>query len=241
MWYTGTNGITFPGGAIGLAISTDGLNWVKYSQNPVLKPSELGNDQKYIAAPYVIRLKLTYNMWYTGKSATTPNANKIIYATSFDGIQWTKWPAPVFAPAADTSAWDSNGVYASSVIWNGQLFGLWYSGLNSTGLVPRIGYATSLDGGSWTRAAENPILVPGPSGTWDSAGVEQPDVIQIGKNFMLFYDGYSNVQGQQIGLALSPQGFAIPEFQLPGVQLLLGLIATSLIYTITSRRTKKTR
>jgi predicted GH43/DUF377 family glycosyl hydrolase len=238
MWYTGTNGITYPGGAIGLATSTDGLNWVKYAGNPVIKPSELGNDLKYIAAPYVIRLNLTYNMWYTGKSGVSPNVNKILYATSFDGIGWTKWPSPVLSPPADPTQWDAGGVYASSVIWNGQLFGIWYSGINQTGIVPRIGFASSLDGGTWTRALSNPILVPGASGTWDSAGVEQPCAIQVGANFMLFYDGYSTHQGQRIGLALSPQGFTIPEFPLPTLELLLGIIAFTATYA-TLQRTRK--
>jgi predicted GH43/DUF377 family glycosyl hydrolase len=239
MWYTGTNGITYPGGAIGLAVSTDGLNWIKYSGNPVLTPSGLGNDQNYIAAPDVIRLKLTYNMWYTGKSATSPNVNKILYATSFDGIHWSKWPSPVLSPSTNSTAWDSSGVYAPSAIWSGQIFGMWYSGINQTGIVPRIGYATSPDGGSWTRSTSNPILIPGPPGSWDSRGVEQPSVIQVGSNYMLFYDGYSNQQGERIGLALSPQGFAVAEFPMPAVQLLLALMVCSTLCTIYYRRTKR--
>ena len=239
MWYTGTNGVTFPGGAIGFAVSGDGVNWVKYSNNPVLTPSALGNDDKYMAAPYVIRLHLTYNMWYTGKSSAEPNVNRIIYATSFDGINWTKWPSPVLTPPSDPTAWDANGVYSSSVVWNGRMFGAWFSGINQTGLVPRIGFATSLDGAAWNPSPNNPILVPGPSGTWDSAGVEQPSVVEQGNSYMMFYDGYSNQQGQRIGLALSPEGFAVPEFPMPTVQLLLGLTICSSAYSILRRRTKK--
>jgi predicted GH43/DUF377 family glycosyl hydrolase len=239
MWYTGTNGVTHPGGAIGLAVSEDGLNWVRYSDNPVLTPSALGSDQKYIAAPYIVRLQLTYNMWYTGKSAASPKVNKILHATSPDGIHWTKWPSPVLPPSTDPTAWDSSGVYAPSVIWSGQIFGMWYSGINQTGLVPRIGYATSPDGGSWTRSSSNPILNPGPPGSWDSNGVEQPSVIQVGNSYMLFYDGFSAQQGPRIGLALNPLGFQVAEFPVPAVQLLVGLIACSIVYTIYYRRTKR--
>ena len=238
MWYTGTNGITYPGGAVGLAISTDGLNWIKYSGNPVLTPSALGNDQKYIATPYVISLKLTYNMWYTGKGSASPTVNKIVYATSFDGIHWSKWPGPVLTPSTTQTAWDSGGVYSPSVIWNGQIFGLWYSGLNQTGVVPRIGYSTSPDGGTWTKSASNPILFPGPPGSWDSAGVEQPCVVQVGNTFLMFYDGYSPLQGQRIGLALAPQGFTVAEFHMPTVELLLGLITCSALYMACYRRKK---
>jgi predicted GH43/DUF377 family glycosyl hydrolase len=239
MWYTGTNGVTFPGGAIGLATSPDGLIWTKYSANPVIKPSLLGNDQKYIAAPYVVRLNLTYSMWYTAKSAATPNINKIIYATSFDGIQWSKWPSPVFAPATDPIAWDAKSVYSPSAIWSGQLFGIWYSGIDQTGLVPRIGYATSADGADWKRSPNNPILTPGPPGTWDSAGVEQPSVVQVGASFMLFYDGYSAQQGQRIGMAMSPQGFTIPEFPIPTIQLVLVMIASSTVYVTFRNRSRR--
>ena len=238
MWYTGTNGFTYPGGSVGLAISSDGLNWVKYSGNPLLTPSAQGNDQNYIATPYVIRLKLTYNMWYTGKSSASPNVNKILYATSFDGIHWTKWPSPVLTPSTGPAGWDSYGVYSPAAIWSGQIFGLWYSGINQTGIVPRIGYSTSPDGGTWTRSANNPILTPGPPDSWDSAGVEQPSVVQGGSGYMLFYDGYSSLQGQRIGLALAPEGFTIAEFSTPTTELLLGLVTSSALYMVCYRRTR---
>ena len=240
MWYTGTNGITYPGGAVGFAVSSDGINWVKYPGNPVITPSALGNDLKYIAAPYVISLKLTYNMWYTAKSGASPNVNTIVYATSFDGIHWSKWPSPVLTPSTNRTAWDSYGVYSPSVIWNGQIFGLWYSGINQTGLGPSIGYSTSPDGGAWTRSASNPILSPGPAGSWDSAGVEQPDVVQTTSGYMMFYDGYSNLQGQRIGLALAPQGFTVAEFPMPTAELWLGLITCGALYMAYYRRTRTT-
>jgi predicted GH43/DUF377 family glycosyl hydrolase len=239
MWYTGSNGITYTGGAVGFAVSNDGLNWVKYSGNPVLIPSELGNDQRYIVAPYVIRLNLTYNMWYSGKSDAAPNVNKILYATSFDGINWTKWPSPVLAPAANYTAWDSNSVYSPAVFWTGRIFGLWYSGINQTALVPRIGFATSPDGASWTRSSSNPILISGPPGSWDSAGVEQPSVVQVGNNYMMYYDGYNNLQGQRIGLALSPQGFSVAEFPAPAFDMFLGLTACAAICLVYYRRPQK--
>ena len=238
MWYTGTNGVTNPGGAVGFAVSTDGINWVRYPGNPVLTPSALGNDQKYMATPYVIKLQLTYNMWYTGKSGATPNVNKILYATSFDGIHWSKWPSPVLTPSSNATVWDSGGVYSPSIIWNGQIFGLWYSGINQTGIVARIGYSTSPDGGTWTRSANNPILFPGPPDSWDSAGVEQPSVVKVGNNYMMFYDGFSPLQGQRIGLALAPQGFTIAEFHMPTAELLLGLITCSALYMASFHRKK---
>ena len=237
MWYTGTNGTVNPGGSIGLATSTDGLNWVKYPGNPVLTPSELGNDQKYIATPYVVKLQLAYNMWYTGKSISSPSINKILFATSPDGIHWIQLPKPVLPPSTDPTAWDAGGVYAPSVMWNVTTYGLWYSAINTTGVVPRIGFATSPDGQSWTRSAA-PILAPGPPGSWDSSGVEQPTVVHAEGVYKMFYDGYSNLEGQRIGLALSPIGFTIAEFPTPVFALLVGLAACSTLYLTSYRRRK---
>jgi hypothetical protein len=58
----------------------------------------------------------------------------------------------------------------------------------------------------------NPILAPGPVASWDSAGVEQPDLIFGGTGYMLYYDGFSKSGVASIGLARPPQGFLVPEF-----------------------------
>jgi predicted GH43/DUF377 family glycosyl hydrolase len=242
MWYAGSNPTTYVSGAIGLAMSTNGTNWVKYSGNPVLTPTPTGYDSKYIAGPYVIRLTITYNMWYTGRNVTgqTPGpSNMILYATSYDGINWTKWPNPVLTPSSNPNAWDSSGVYSPSVIFDGKNFGLWYSGLNQSLVVPRIGFASSPDGATWTQSSNNPILVPGPPGSWDAAGVEQSSPLQVGGNYMLYYDGGTNSAGGKIGLALSPQGFTIAEFPTPAFGLIIGLIASATILLLQRRRQQK--
>ena len=240
MWYVGSNATTFAGGAVGVATSTDGINWVKYAGNPILTSSVSGYDQRYVARPNVIKLLLNYNMWYTGRNAATPKVNKILYATSFDGIHWTKWPTPVLLPATNFNAWDSYGVYGPAVIYTNQSFVLWYSGLNQNLVGPAIGFATAPEGATWTRASNNPILSPGPQGTWDSAGVEQPSVVQVGSTYMMYYDGYSSSQGQMIGLALSPESFTVPEFAAPTLDLFLGLAACAAIFLIYHRRLLKT-
>ena len=243
MWYGGSNPTTYISGAIGLAMSTNGTTWVKYSGNPVLTPTPAGYDSKYVAGPYVINVSPTYYMWYTGRNVAgqTPGpSNKIMRATSNDGITWTKYPTPVLPPSSDPNAWDSSGVYSPSVIFDGKTFGLWYSGLNASLVVPRIGFASSLDGANWTRSSSNPILVPGPPGSWDAAGVEQSSPVQANGNWFLYYDGGTNSAGGKIGLALGPQGFAIPEFPIPAFGLIIGLISSATILLIQRRRQQKT-
>jgi len=233
MWYEGSNHISYLNGAVGLATSQNGINWTKYQGNPVLESTSI--DQKVIANPYVIRLKNTFNMWYTGKSASDPSQlTRILYATSFDGINWVKWPNPVLSPSVDPNMWDSGAVYSASVIYDGTNFGIWYSGLNRTYVNPRIGFATAPDGATWTRPTTNLLLDLGSPGSWDSAGVEQPCVV-IGYGYMLYYDGFSSV-GASIGLARGPQGFILPEFSTPTASLLLGMMIGATICLLHRKR-----
>jgi hypothetical protein len=228
MWYQGGNHVSFVNGAVGLATSHDGITWTKYDGNPVLRSTSI--DQNILASPFVIRLKNTFNMWYTGKSESDPGQiTRILYATSYDGINWIKWPQPVFSPLTPPS-WDSGAVYSASVIYDGANFGLWYSGLNQSYGDPRIGFATAPDGATWTRSSTTPLLDLGDPGSWDSKGVEQPCAV-IGYGFMLYYDGFSTV-GASIGLARPLQGFSIPEFPVQPTGFLLVMMVCAVMWLL---------
>jgi len=223
MWYRGSNSTTNQAGAVGFAYSKDGITWKKLA-HPVLTGTDI--DQEYIASPYVIKTELTYTMWYVGRNAslTKSNPSRILYATSFDGVQWAKSPSPVFSPSSDPSAWDSGAVYSPSVYFNGTTFGLWYSGFGQGIIAPQIGLATSPDGRTWTRSPLNPILSPGGQSTWDSAGVEQPNVVLGASGYLLYYDGLADNAGGRIGLAQAPQTPQIlPVAEFPYISLLLGV------------------
>ncbi len=96
--------------------------------------------------------------------------------------------------------------------------------MNESYLTPQIGFATSTDGANWTRSPNNPVLVPGGSGSWDSAGVEQPNVVLYGNSYLLYYDGFSNDAGGRIGLAQNSRSIAVPEFPVSPYELLSGLV-----------------
>ena len=52
-------------------------------------------DSEEVRAPCVIKDGTTYKMWYTGEDIGNP-ANGIGYATSDDGINWTRTQIPAF-------------------------------------------------------------------------------------------------------------------------------------------------
>ena len=106
-------------------------------------------------------------MWYQGTD--TANIIRIGYATSPDGITWTKSASYVLDVGA-TGTWDYKLIQAPSVMFDGASgkYRMWYTGSNVT--VLRTGYAESADGITWTKSASY-VLDVGPSGAWDDKRV----------------------------------------------------------------------
>jgi predicted GH43/DUF377 family glycosyl hydrolase len=242
MWYLGANPTTSQNGAIGLAFSRDGISWSKYSANPVMSVTTVMTPTAAVGRLFVIRWQATYYMWASGRSAIAqnPNATRIYYATSNNGINWIIRPSAAISPSTDSNAWDSQTVYGPSVIQSGSNFGLWYSGISQGSVNPQIGYATSPDLMTWTKDPGNPILSGGSTGSWDAGGVEQPDVIVGAKGYALYYDGFNATTPTRIGLALPPPNFAVPELPIPQIGLLVAvLVAVTVFHFHQKRRRSK--
>jgi predicted GH43/DUF377 family glycosyl hydrolase len=160
MWFSGFNPTLNSPVQIGYATSPDGITWTKYANNPVLRPTESweGTD---LYEPVVIFDGTRFLMWYGGNSVPL---TKTGYATSPDGINWTKFGNPVME-SGNSGSWDDAGVFPTTVRFEGTAFRMWYTGFD--GSTFRFGYATSADGIHWTKHAGNPIMNVGPSGAWD--------------------------------------------------------------------------
>jgi len=130
MWYSGVDTLTWRIG-VGLATSPDGFTWTKYAGNPVLAPGAAGSyDDMWAAVPAVIRRDSTFEMWYSGLSSVTGFSTLCLcYATSADGINWTKFSGnPLFDThsAPHTTAVDSGGPWAPDVVFDGSGYRMWY-------------------------------------------------------------------------------------------------------------------
>jgi predicted GH43/DUF377 family glycosyl hydrolase len=148
MWYDGW----IEGGyvSIGYATSPDGKNWKVYENNPVL---DVGKgeawDNTWVAMPSVIKTKEGYELWYGGVYETW-NFSKVKanigYATSSDGIHWTKHPDnPVLRY---TEEWEQRVITMPTVILDQGMYKMWYVGLKylgesfEEGWIYQLGYAT---------------------------------------------------------------------------------------------------
>jgi predicted GH43/DUF377 family glycosyl hydrolase len=259
MWYTGFD--SSGKWEIGLAMSSDGVKWTKYSGNPVLKVSPSKWDSKGVGRPCVIFDGVNYKMWYQGNSGTT-GSHKIGYATSNDGINWKKYSGNPVLDKGGASSWENYNVGSPHVQYNGALYKMWYTGghtswiyhtgystsydginwtkymnnpvlkapstnptahyigkgdmnvfrkydqyhawyNNDTGPSAQIFYATSPNGTYWIEYANNPVIDRGPTSAWDSASTHAPIVILKDKQYWMYYSGRGSSGPMKVGLARS--------------------------------------
>lgn len=184
--------------SIGLATSPDGVSWSRRAQ-PVLEPSPGAWDSSDVAVPCVIKEDGIYKMWYYGGEGIS---NYIGYATSADGIVWTKHPEPLLRPSP--GAWDGGQLAAPWVVHDASGYKLYYMATSGGPSWDwQIGLATGDDGINWTKHQANPVLSPRPN-SWDSGEVGGPHVLNRGGLYEMWYDGAYRA----IGYATSEDGIA---------------------------------
>ena len=117
----------------------------------------------------------------------------------------TKWHKYIGNPVlekGDSGEWDDRGVGNQCVLWDGTKYNMWYGGVD--GGIEAIGYATSTDGISWEKYADNPVLEKGAPGEWDADGIKPSSAIFDGTLYKLWYNGWGGPR--KIGQATSLDG-----------------------------------
>ncbi len=145
MYYSGwsdQNGVW----SVGLATSTDGINWEKYSGNPVLS----GNGWDFVIRPQsIVKRNGIYYLFYTGGLGYNC---KIGVATSEDGYNWERYSGnPVMTYDKD---WEGEGIGFPSVIYENNQFEMVYQGsVQQTQSNTGFGSAFSKDGFNWVKSS----------------------------------------------------------------------------------------
>lgn len=139
----------------------------------------------------VIHDQSEYKMWYAavndGQMGTTNEKWQIGYATSPDGISWSKYPDPVISP---TEIWELNSVSYPNVIYDEGKYKMWYAA-TSINLPTQIVYAESNDGIFWEKPANrNPVLTTGNPPSFDSTYISSPFVLKEDGVYKMWYDGF---------------------------------------------------
>jgi predicted GH43/DUF377 family glycosyl hydrolase len=162
MWYSGT---AEDGGkpAIFIATSSDGVTWTRANGGaPVMQATPGAFDGDGVYGPDVVYnpadAVTPYRMWYSGRSGVFGG---IGYATSLNGVAWTKYPSygplplPVLAHGPAGSA-DSFSAADPTVLKDGSTWKMWYTGDDSS--KKRVAYATSADGITWAKGGK--VIAP---------------------------------------------------------------------------------
>lgn len=170
--------------------------WVA-DPKPVLELGPSGAwDARQVTSPNVLKTETGYVMYYEGLGQKA----MIGMATSADGVNWVKYDdptttEPLFAESDPVlrptdGAWDSRRTLDPNVI---QTADGWVMVYTSTGGAKKFasppfefGYATSPDGITWTKGAENPILSSKNHPTWN--GVYLVTLVKQEENLLLYFD-----------------------------------------------------
>ncbi len=172
--------------------------WTK-SGSPILSPTPSGWDTPQVWVPRILYGGNLFRMWYLGG----PDAqSKVGYATSSDGIHWTKNPNPVLQPGP-SGVWDSYQITPGHVVWNGTHYLMWYRGRGTQSDPGAFGLAVSSDGVSWTKFAGNPVLTPSSA---DVNYLQYPYVIQVGSTLKMWFTERSGSSQLSIYYATSQDG-----------------------------------
>ena len=190
----------------------DGFTYVE--GNPVL-PSRgtVGFDSRYIDPGALIFHESKFHMFYPALPSSPPPL-ATGYATSEDGINWTRERQDPVLRIEDTGM-DGYGVMTSSALVTDEgkwvlYFTLVPKGRNFTGSIARATADSSA--GPWTTDSKL-SLTPGPDGAWDAIAIGHASVIRVSDGYLMFYTGIGSCEAgvftedhECVGLARSTDG-----------------------------------
>jgi predicted GH43/DUF377 family glycosyl hydrolase len=171
MWYTGYNGGDTVTKYLGYATSRNGINWKRYSRNPIFS-------EKWTEDMCVIKKEGKYFMFAEGR-------NDIAHSlVSNDGIAW-KEEGDLNIRTVDGRR--IPGPYGTPSVWieNGKWY-LFYERNDEA-----IWLAESRDHKTWINVQDEPVIKPGPE-KYDSGAVAANQVVKYKGRYYIYYHASSD-------------------------------------------------
>jgi hypothetical protein len=181
--------------SVGLAVSEDnGQSYRRMFAGPVMDRTA---QEPYFCATTCVRIEngiwrnwyLSCTDWQEINGRMEPLYH-LKYAESDDGINWRREGRI----AIDYCHPEEGGIVRASVLKDRELYRMWYCYRSHTDYridktnSYRIGYAESNDGLSWLRLDDQAGIHLSDKG-WDSFMQAYPEVVDVGENRYLFYNG----------------------------------------------------
>lgn len=170
IWFADNDGIRH---RIVRMLSTNGVDWYKKTDTNV-------SQRNNVHDPFIFFDKNEYILFF----ASSNFGNISLWrSTSQDGITFT--PGKELEILKSQAPWEGSHLSCPSVIKNNELYHLFYSGSGVSNW--GIGLATSLDGISWQRCQNNPIVAPGASA----------QIVTYNGKFFLFFQSPNGLEVQE--------------------------------------------
>ena len=186
---------------IGIATSTDGISFTRYSSNPVLTHGS----HVSIARP-VPYYNGTWHMYYTsndGGDMALRDRNGD-YAYSDDGINWTEYARNPVLPNGDPdNLWDGLLVDVECMLNDNGTYMLYYTGDTGSTNEWQTGLATSTDGVNWTKDPNNPVY-SGDRSQWDGGNAKINTIEMANGTYRAFVSG--DMGNSKVGWIWSEDG-----------------------------------
>ena len=187
---------------IALVRSEDAMTWTQTPEICLEANPESGWEDNINRSCTVFKDGV-WHMWYTGQAK---GGSKIGYATSTDGVHFTRVRRnPVLVPEKDYEKLSTMNPY---VRWDEgrKVWRMWYAA-GETYEPNVLCYAESPDGLNWRKWEGNPMFGHGPRDSWDRDRVGACEVHPLPDGrWAMFYIGYSDIDTARIGCAISKDG-----------------------------------
>ena len=194
-----------PTAAPSISVAPSGPAFVVVGTEPVI-PSDDVPDSGAVLPAAVAAVDGTYHAWIKG-FGSVPGEHGLFHLRSADAVTWTLDPAGPIESSGVVLA--DVGVIPGSVVVIDGRWTMYLSGTQSTaGGRADVWRATADEpGGPWTIDAD-PVLVRGPAGAWDDAGLDFPSVLPTVEGFVMAYQGLTaaDPNSSAVGLATSLDG-----------------------------------
>jgi beta-1,2-mannobiose phosphorylase / 1,2-beta-oligomannan phosphorylase len=165
--------------------------WAKSASNPVL-----GGKLGTCFDVSLLKDDGRYRMWFSWRPRKS-----VALAESVDGVHWSE-PEIALGPNPGND-WEGD-INRPVVVKRSDGYHLWYTG--QARRQSWIGYATSADGKTWSRASQRPVLSP--EQPWEKGAVMCPHVEwdEATGLFRMWYSGGEQYEPDAIGYATSEDG-----------------------------------